>query len=174
MGKRSEGFERRDKDFYGTCDPAAIPDSFVRFIRGKRYVEPCYGDGDLEKLLEDHATCVWASDIRPNDYLTCDALDIFPEDIKSADCIITNPPYDWKILQPLLDHFLSLGKPTWLLLPADMMHNIRMGPYMKQCDTIVSVGRLYWMENKVKGVDNYAWFKFDHHGQHFGTEFIGR
>ena len=53
------------------------------------------------------------------------------------------------------------------------MHNVRMGPYMKRCEKVVSIGRLYWEENKVKGVDNYCWYHFnqDHEGN---TEFVGR
>jgi len=62
-------------------------------------------------------------------------------------------------LKPLLDHLPTL-RSTWMLLPADVMHNVRMGPYMKICSQVVSVGRLYWMENRIKGVDNFCWFLF--------------
>ena len=44
---------------------------------------------------------------------------------------------------------------------------------MKICEKVVSVGRMYWQENKVKGVDNFAWFLFNDHTLKT-TEFIGR
>jgi hypothetical protein len=93
-------------------------------------------------------------------------------DLIFANCFITNPPFTWRFLKPIMDHLIDL-LPTWLLLPADYMHNVRMGPYMKRCEKVVSIGRLYWEENKVKGVDNYCWYHFnkDHEGK---TEFVGR
>jgi len=84
---------------------------------------------------------------------------------------ITNPPFSWPMLQPILDHLPTL-LPTWLLLPADNLHNKRMGKYMAKCDLVVSVGRLYWMDNKIKGVDNYCWYRFTDIPQQ--TVFIGR
>jgi len=35
-----------------------------------------------------------------------------------------------------------------------------MAPYMKECKTVISLGRLYWQENKVRGKDNYCWYEF--------------
>jgi len=52
MSKRSD-FEKVPKDFYPTTDPRAIPEQMVKFLRGKTYAEPCYGEGDLEDLLMD-------------------------------------------------------------------------------------------------------------------------
>jgi len=177
MGKREEVKKpRREKDFYGTIDPDAVPTPFMDMVRGKTYAEPCYGDGDLEDLLMEVAFCKWRSDIRET--VGCskvwDALDITKGmlDRRGIDLIITNPPYDWKLLKPLLDHLPTL-KPTWFLLPADSMHNKRMGPYMERCAWVVSVGRLYWMENKVKGVDNYCWYQF-RSSREYDTRFIGR
>lgn len=92
--------------------------------------------------------------------------------IWDCEAIVTNPPFTWKLLQPLLDHLPTL-KPTWLLLPADVAHNKRMGKYMMGCSDIVSVGRLYWMDNKIKGVDNFAWFCFHQFVQPV-TKFHGR
>jgi len=175
MGKRSNlKVENRPKDFWGTVDPDAIPPKFVDMVRGRTYAEVCYGNGDLEDLLMEVATCKWRSDVRET--VGCskvlDALDITKQDLQGIDMIVTNPPYDWKLLQPLLDHLPTL-KPTWLLLPADMMHNKRMGPYMKNCAWVLSIGRLYWMENKVKGVDNFAWYGF-YENWLLVTRFVGR
>jgi hypothetical protein len=175
MGKREvEKKPRRAADFYGTIDPNSIPHSFVDMIRGKTYAEVCYGDGDLEDQLMDVATCKWRSDIRET--VGCsqvkDAVDITKQDLEGIDTIITNPPYEWSMLQPMLDHLPKL-KPTWLLLPADMMHNVRMGPYMASCAWVLSIGRLYWMENKIRGVDNFCWYRF-HDTWDSGTRFVGR
>jgi hypothetical protein len=65
-----------------------------------------------------------------------------------GECFITNPPYTWKILDPLITHLSNMA-PTWLLLPADMMHNIRMAPHMAYCEKVVSVGRVKWFGNHI-------------------------
>lgn len=163
MSKRSS-FERVHKDFYPTIDPKSIPSSLLPHIQGKSYAEPCYGEGDLEDRLMDIATCNFRSDIRET--VGCskvkDVMDLTGEDIVDCDLIITNPPFDRKVLLPMLDHMVNL-KPTWLLLPADIMHNKYFTPYMKRCSKVVSVGRLYWFKDNdsgksVRGTDNYAWF----------------
>lgn len=163
MGKRNGGkFEKRPRDFYSTVDPDAVK-PLIPFIRGQRVAEVCAGNGDLAMLLEPDCKVVWESDIEPqNKHIsTIDALTITSDELSLYDvnAFVTNPPFSWNLLQPLLDHLPNL-RPTWLLLPADVMHNKRMGPYMNKCTEIVSVGRLYWMDNKVKGVDNFAWFLF--------------
>lgn len=149
MSKRSD-FPKVDKDWYPTRDPAAIVPKFVEFIRGKAYAEPCYGNGDLEDLLMDVATCKWRSDVRST--VGCskvmDGLEITTEDLKDCDCFCTNPPFSQKVLRPLLDHWLTFDKDIWLLLPADYMHNIWFGPYMKVCSKVVSIGRLVWFYNE--------------------------
>ena len=172
MGKRTkQNFEKKPRDYYATIDPEAVK-PLLPFIRGYNVAEVCAGNGDLSMLLEPDAQVVWESDIEPQNkhIVKLDALDILDFG-GEVDLIVTNPPFTWSALQPLLDHLPNLA-PTWLLLPADVMHNVRMGPYMKKCSYIVSVGRLYWMENKVKGVDNYCWFNFT--DTEVTTEFYGR
>ena len=89
-----------------------------------------------------------------------------------ADYFITNPPWTWGILNPLI-YQLSFLKPTWLLLNADVMHNNRMSNYMKCCVKIISVGRVSWMQNKINGFENCAWFLFNQ--EHKGyTKFVGK
>lgn len=160
MGKRSNKGETRPRDYWPTIDPDAVK-PLVRFVKGSTFAEPCAGNGDLVDILLGYSRCVWESDIEPQSKHIgkINALHIQEEDLALADLIITNPPFSWELLEPLLKYLPAL-KPTWLLLPADVMHNKRMGPYMEKCEAVVSVGRLYWMENKVKGVDNYAWFLF--------------
>lgn len=174
MGKRSDYKEERPKDFWGTIDPNAISPTFLSMIRGSNYAEPCYGDGDLEDLLMDVSNCKWRSDVRETVWSSKvkDATKLTKRHLEDCDMIITNPPFKWSLLQPLLDHLPTL-RPTWLLLPADVAHNKRMGPYMARCAWMVSVGRLYWMPNKVRGVDNYCWFRF-HETWDTETRFVGR
>lgn len=179
MGRYSNYTVDRPKDFWPSVDPDIITPVFEMFIRGKRYAEPCWGDGALERLIGDRAFCGWASDIRPNDSYTCDALDILREDLKGIDLIITNPPFSWPLLKPLLGHLPTL-KPTWLLLPASQMHNKRMGPYIRNCKEIVSIGRLYWINGPddtgpnrgTKGKEDYCWYLF--HDKEQTTRFWGR
>jgi hypothetical protein len=178
MGKRSPDFEKKPRDSYFTIDPVAVNTLALHLPTNTQFIEPCAGGGDLVRGLNQMGfTCVGAYDIEPQQYwivqkncltLTKTECTLKPH----ADLFITNPPFTWSVLCPLMAHMISL-LPTWLLLPADFMHNVRMGPYMKQCKKVVSIGRLYWESNKVKGVDNYCWFLFDkdHKGP---TEFIGR
>jgi hypothetical protein len=183
MGKRSNlKVEDRPKDFWGTVDPDAIPPKFAEMIRGKTYAEPCYGNGDLEDLLMEVATCKWRSDVRETvgSSKVMDALDITKEDLKGIDVIITNPPFKWEWLQPLLNHLPTL-KPTWFLLPADFMHNKRSSPYMERCAHVIAIRRLYWWldtgnlnQNGVKGKDNYCWYRFHESEWGYGTRFWGR
>lgn len=161
MSKRSD-FDKVPKEFYPTTDPKAIPPVLVALLRGKTYAEPCYGNGDLEDLLMDVATCKWRSDIRETvgSSKVMDALELTKEDLKECDLVVTNPPFSKDVLLPLIDHFVSL-KPTWLLLPADYMHNLYFGPYMKRCSRVVSVGRVCWFPKEGKRVastDNFAWY----------------
>ena len=165
MGKRDNNkFERKGRDFYASIDPAIANTLVEHLPLPCSFIEPCAGAGDLIRGLERHygVTCTGAYDIEPQgvgvvqrNCLTLDYYDVVDE----CRCFITNPPFTWDMLKPILD-YLPIFKPTWLLLPADYMHNVRMGPYMKRCEKIVSVGRLYWEPNKKKGVENFAWFKF--------------
>ena len=175
MSKRS-GFEKVPKDFYPTTDPKAVPTKLVKFIRGKSYAEPCYGEGDLEDLLMDVATCRWRSDIRETvgSSKVMDALCLSKEDIARCDYIVTNPPFSRGVLLPLIDHFVSL-KPTWLLLPADYMHNRYFSDYMSRCRKVVSVGRLKWFkDSKHTSTDNFMWAYWEKDANETETIFYGR
>ena len=177
MGKREEVKKPKSaRDFYATIDPdAVIP--LLPYIDGKTYAEPCYGKGDLVRLLGDSAKCLWKSDIHWQKGVNYqrDATTIDLDTFLGIDLIITNPPFSRSVLLPMLDHLVHSGKPVWLLLPADIMHNKYMSHYMDRCDLVLSVGRLCWfpVDNKiVKGVDNYCWYRF---GQRVvSTTFEGR
>jgi len=181
MGKRSNKGVIRPRDYWPTVDPDAfIP--LVPFIRGMAYAEPCYGAGDLEDGFRETAICRWRSDIEPQvrGVVQQDATTLTKEDLQDCNLIVTNPPFSWEMLKPLLDHLPTL-KPTWLLLPADFMHNKRSAPYILNCSTIVAVRRLYWWlgddgnptQNGIKGKDNYCWYLFHDSPQDY-TKFIPR
>lgn len=163
MSKRST-FEKIPKDFYATIDPKAVAPMAEKF-KGLKYASPCYGNGDLEDRLMDIATCVWRSDIRET--VGCskvlNGLDINKEDVKDADVVIENPPFSKNVLLPLIEHWVTL-KPTWLLLPWDILQNKYMRPYVGIMQEAVPIGRLYWMPNKVRGTDNYAFILFEDRG----------
>lgn len=176
MGKRSE-FEKRPRDFYPTPLKAVevlkdhLPDGFT-------YCEPCAGNGALVDHLETvfpQSLLFLALDIEPQaDWiLSGDASLLSSESVENCQYIITNPPFTWSVLKPMLDRWIDL-RPTVLLLPADFVHNQRFAPYLKKCTKIVSIGRVKWIEgSKTAGVDNYIWAFFDKNNNN-PTEFYGR
>jgi hypothetical protein len=175
LSKRSN-FDKIPRDFYPTFDTNATPPSFIREIRGKRYAEPCCGQGDLVELLYDAAICKWESDIEDRGLgFLFDAMCLTKNELWKCDLIITNPPYTRKVILPMIDHFISL-KPTWLLLPADWMHNKYFGPYMDKCSKVISVGRLKWFKDSLhSSTDNYCWYYWKHKASSdTDTVFIGR
>lgn len=188
VGKRSN-FERKPRDFYPTPLPAVLP-LLLHLLPRTRFAEPCCGDLALVRHLEKHGHgCYWASDIERRSIETviagstvgykavvADALTLTVP-LQQADCIITNPPWDTKILHPMMEHFIKNSKYTWLLLKADWMHNVGSADLLKYCDIIVSIGRVSWEENGTSGKDNCCWYRFTNvtprGGMRF-TRFIGR
>jgi hypothetical protein len=175
MSKRdNDKFERKGRDFYATIDPAAVNALVEHLPLPTAFIEPCAGAGDLiNELCRHHGiVCVGAFDIEPQaknvEQRNCLTLNWVSQEVTH---FITNPPFTWDMLKPILDHLPTLA-PTWLLLPADYMHNVRVGPYMTKCAKVVSVGRMYWENNKKKGVDNYAWYLFTNNETE--TTFYGR
>lgn len=174
MGKRSD-FQRNPRDYYPTPEEAVLP--LIPHVKPwyKTFSEPCAGDGRLSEHLYRLGGLqpYWQSDIEPQSSLVHkhDAL-ILTNPLEWADCIITNPPWDRKILHPMIEHFRKLNH-TWLLFDADWMHTKQSSEHMKYCKKIVSVGRVKWIpESKMTGKDNCCWYLFiDKETQ---TEFVGR
>ncbi len=178
MGKRSN-FERVERDYYPTPIEAVIPlipHLHLTCFTGTpmRFAEPCAGDGRLCRHLESFGLkTYWASDIEPRGEVTikADALTL-TNPLNRSDYIITNPPWDRKILHSMIEHFRK-QETTWLLFDADWMHTKQSATYMDYCEKIVSVGRIKWIEgSKSVGKDNCAWYKFVSHKTK--TEFVGR
>jgi hypothetical protein len=161
VGKRSD-FERRPQDKYPTPYSAVLP-LLPHLPVGARFVEPCAGDRRLVRHLETHGlVCLDAFDIEPEhpDVACDDALEV-EMDVPKGTLCITNPPWDRKVLHPLIDHWRQM-MPTWFLFDADWAHTKQAAPFLPYCRKIVSIGRVKWIEDsKMTGKDNAAWFLFD-------------
>lgn len=175
MGKRSD-FLRRPRDFYPTPSEAVAP-LLPHLPFGSMFVEPCAGNGALVEHLEAGGmSCLAAWDIEPQaDWIDVrDALEGTAHGLEdSADYIITNPPWDRRVLHPMIRHF-SACRPTWLLFDADWMHTKQSGHFTHLLRKVVSVGRVRWIPgSKMTGKDNAAWYLFDAKASG-PTEFVGR
>jgi len=157
MGKRSD-FARVERDYYPTPREAVAP--LVPHLMGEEYVEPCAGDGSLIGWLNTFGfKCKYASDIEPR-----------AEGIEQRNALgggwmshlyITNPPWDRKILHPLIETLTHHGGRAWLLFDADWVHTRQAIPYLPRLRKIVSVGRVKWIPgSKMTGKDNCAWHYF--------------
>ena len=171
MGKRSD-FQRKPRDFYPTPIEAVEP-LIEHLPKEFSYAEPCAGDGTLCSHLQWYdGVCMWASDIEPQaEGIYKDSFEkVGKYELLESEYIITNPPWDRKILHPMIEHFSKL-KPTWLLFDADWAYTKQSAPYMKKCAKIVSVGRIKWFGN-MTGKDNCAWYLF--YKNDIETKFYGR
>lgn len=169
MGKRSS-FERYERDFYRTPIEAVLP--LLPYIGGS-FVEPCAGDGALIDILESNGLkCVWASDIEPqrDGIKKQDALCLPECQYK----IITNTPWDRKLLHPMIERFVEVAPAAWLLLDSDWAFTRQSSKYMAMCSHIIAVGRVKWIPGSaMTGKDNCAWYRFSKDGNSF-TRFTGR
>lgn len=173
MGKRSD-FTRIERDYYPTPIEAVRP--LVPHLHRAPfwYTEPCAGDGRLVRhigdLTQGNARAEYVCDLAPQipEVEQFDAMGI-----QSASMFITNPPWDRKVLHPLIEHLSSVA-PTWLLFDADWMHTKQSAPMVARLQKVVSVGRVKWIEgSKMTGKDNCCWYLFD--ARHSGpAQFFGR
>jgi hypothetical protein len=163
MGKRSS-FERKANEAYDTPYVPAIPALIPHLPRACYFVEPCAGKGNLIDHLAKHGhTCTLAIDTHPRrgDIRRASAFSLRRREGSPKPRFITNPPFKEEQLKPLIRHLAEMGE-TWLLLPADLMHNRYMGEFLRAWGrSIVSVGRISWEENGTASKDNFAWFCFD-------------
>ena len=160
MGKRSS-FGRNPRDYYPTPYAAVVP--LLQFLQpATGFIEPCAGDGRLVRHLEKHGhVCKYACDIEPQaeGIAQHDILLFGQNQFPNAECIITNPPWERKVLHAMID-VLRNDLPTWLLFDADWMHTGQAAEYLKYCRKVVSVGRVSWMDNGTSGMDNCCWYLF--------------
>lgn len=166
MGKRSN-FIRKDRDFYSTPEQAVLP--LLKHLKPNTvFTEPCAGDYRLVNHLEKYGhKCDNAFDIYPMDkrVKNGNALNVFKSKL-----IITNPPWDRKVLHPMIDNFRNIS-PCWLLFDADWIHTKQSSDMIKYCSKIVSIGRVKWFGD-TSGKDNACWYLFEQ--SKTKTKFIGR
>ena len=172
MGKRSD-FERIPRDYYPTPYSAVEP-LLPHLPEQFDFAEPCAGDRRLiEHLQKNGGNCRYAFDIEPmhKKVIKQDALE---HGYSYCDYIITNPPWNRKILHPMIDHFAD-QKPTWLLFDSDWMHTKQSIPYLKMLKKVVSIGRVKWIEGSTSvGKDNCCWYLFENTFKFDTIEFWGR
>ena len=170
MGKRS-AFERMPRDFYPTPYKAVLP-LLPHLPETFTFAEPCAGDGRLISHLVKHGGDVrYAFDIEPMHEWVKEG-DALKHGYTQCDYIITNPPWNRKILHPMIEHFVDF-KPTWLLFDSDWIHTKQSIPYLKHLSKIVSIGRIKWIEGSSGvGKDNCCWYLFENNSKK--TEFFGR
>jgi hypothetical protein len=160
MSKRTRTDSRafNPNDFFPTPREAALP--LIRHLPAcTRFIEPCAGDYSLAGFLEEYGhTCVDAFDIAPQSPFVRieNALNVRPA---QGLLLVTNPPFAWPLLRPLLDHWIG-SNPVWLLLPADMICNKRFNSYARHIDQLVPVGRVSWLGNGTGGFENFMWMHF--------------
>jgi hypothetical protein len=159
MSRWSPGaFPRREFDDYGTKDDRAVA-AIIPFLHRDQvteFIEPCRGDGDLARSLEAAGfRCAHASDVREGRNALMLGASHLP--------LITNPPYEWPVLRPLLEHFFKIAPFCWLLLPLPWVAAKRVAGFMRHCTDIVIVGRLRWFPGSPHtSLDDFCWYRFDH------------
>ena len=161
MGKRSS-FSRRPRDFYPS--PVEVVAPLVPHLTPcTRYVEPCAGDGALIQHLAPFADCVAAYDIDPQGLgiAVGDATLMAPADFAGADMVITNPPWERKVLHSIISRLMVVGMPAWLLFDADWSFTGQAREYLPYCEKILAIGRVKWIPgSKSNGMDHAAWYFF--------------
>ena len=176
----SPGTDAQPDSFAFTPDNGARAEAFVaRYPAGRQqsavlplldhlepgcvFEEPCCGDGQLALHLENFGhTCVACSDIAIPVDLEIDPLPLDAREITSsdADYFITNPPWQRDVMHGIIEN-LSRLVPTWRLIDADWMHTKQSAWYMERCSTVVSIGRVKWIEgSKATGKEDYVWMRF--------------
>lgn len=91
-----------------------------------------------------------------------------------ADVVITNPPWDRKLLHPMIERFSSI-RPTWLLFDGNWLFTKQSNQYLKRLHKVVTVGRVRWIPgSKYVGKDDCCWYLFDKEKEGNTLEFVGK
>ena len=105
MGKRSN-FDRLARDSYDTPYDAVIP-LLKHLSDNTEFIEPCAGKNALiSHLTQNGHKCLYASDTYPrheNIAVQC----VFERPFHPEGLIITNPPWDRKILHPFIEKVVA-------------------------------------------------------------------
>jgi hypothetical protein len=161
MGKRSN-FPRHHRDDYATPSEAFQP--LIPFLKWKKLVEPCPGEGKLTRHMRKAGFKVTPIHADARSYCY---------DLVGETMFVTNPPWTRSVLHPIIVN-LSDQAPTWLLMDADWAHLLCARPYLNRLRAIVSVGRVKWFPNSGGiSLDNSAWYLFEYPSRRV-TRFYGR
>lgn len=190
MTKRAyKKFKRNERSFYETPKEAVYP--LVRYLKDIEgancsrfeFVEPCAGHMALARHIRNISDgafqCSLALDIRgdlPRCVQEFDSLNLTKDQVvySGASKIITNPPWDRKILHPMIEVFSDICD-TFLLFDADWIHTKQSIPFLPRLRTIISIGRVKWIaDSDSVGFDNAAWYRFGLPLQGNKIEFVGR
>lgn len=149
-------FERIPQDRYYTPFRPVVP--LIPHLEAygvTTFSEPCVGGSNLVRHLDHFGiACTYSADLDEG----VDAL--LDPNLDGADNIITNPPYAWDVLAPMLNRFMRIC-PTWLLLEADFGFNARTADMMRYCTDVVPVGHVRWFDDtENESRKHYAWFRF--------------
>jgi len=164
MTKRAfQKFPRAADDFYPTPAEAVKP-LFPHLLQEhtNAFAEPCYGDGSLAAHLEALGMkCVARGDI--NDASKHDARSWVEEHYGRAKIVITNPPWEARLMMEIMMH-QSNFLPSWFLIYSDWLFTHQSHELMKErCTDVVPIGRLKWIKgSKSVGFDNCCWVRMWH------------
>ncbi|MEP0233437.1 hypothetical protein [Roseibium sp.] len=170
MGKRSN-FIKVPKDLYRTIDPRACPPvlPFVLSEGIRRFIEPCYGYGDLPgPFLRAGLDCVGRYDVAPRStrvidpVVPLDGRELTAAHLNGADAIITNPPWTRDLLHALIARWVPLSV-CWLLFDAAWKHTGQAVELMRAyCTDFVPCPRLIWIPGTTQASkDDCGWYRFD-------------
>ena len=169
MGKRSD-FKKVERSLYKTKDWRAFA-ALKPFVKpGMVFCEPCAGEGDLIDGLESMGLiCSYAGDVEPlrEGIKRRDALTLTKPSGGKVKRIITNPPWDRKILHAMIWRFIDIADEVWLLFDSDWAFTQNAMQFSDVLTDIVAIGRLNWIEGTAyDGKDNCSWYRFsrDHVG----------
>jgi hypothetical protein len=125
---------------------------------GMVFGEPCLGSGNVAQVLKQGGfICGYTGDIQTGQ----DVLQWTNQE--KVDFAATNPPWDRRriLTNQIIDHLLSLGIPSWLLLPGDWIFNQSSAPWLPFVSDVLSVGRVRWITGTHQsGFENAAWMRF--------------
>lgn len=169
MGNDPSTKRKKQGDFYET-PRWAIEALLKREGFGGIILEPCCGNGAISRVLEEYGYKVQSSDISTEDNIYGEkGIDAFLID-KLSDNIITNPPYDRRILNNLVEHFsiIYIKKMALLLrltfLESDGRRELFTSLPLKVVYIFSSRITMY-PENEEKpenkGTTAYAWFVWE-------------
>jgi hypothetical protein len=163
MSQRPSGYERKEFDRYQT--PAWVTNALVAHIPDiarRRIWEPAAGDGQMVSELAKHCPDVHGSDIETGvDFLQ-------QTNTRSADAIITNPPYG--LAREFIEHALALTGATAgivaMLLRCDFDHAATRQHLFSGCRTfakkLVLTKRIVWFDGPGAAPSfNHAWYLWD-------------